>query len=92
MTRTNNQPNLLNFQQLRREKGLTSGAVAEAAGVSLREEYLFEIGGIVDEEIKRKILKAFEQLTGKSLEEQPTLALQKTHPSLKLIGGEHDLY
>ena len=80
------------FQQLRREKGLTSKAVAEVAGISLREEYLFEIGGFVSDEARQKILHAFEKLTGASLEEQPTLALQKVNRPLKVIGGEHELY
>ncbi|MBV9614576.1 MAG: hypothetical protein JO031_03865 [Ktedonobacteraceae bacterium] len=92
MTTTNNQPFPMNFQRLRREKGLTSRAVAEAAGISLREEYLFEIGGVVSDEIKQKIMQAFQQLTRLPVVEQPTPVINKVNRPLKLIGGDHDLY
>ncbi|MBV9615649.1 MAG: helix-turn-helix domain-containing protein, partial [Ktedonobacteraceae bacterium] len=83
MTITNNQPFPKNFQRLRREKGLTSRAVAEAAGISLREEYLFEIGGVVSDEIKQKIMQAFQQLTGQSIVEQPTPVISKVNHAPK---------
>src|SRR5579875_649584 len=82
---TNNLSTGTSFQRLRREKGLTSRQVAEAAGVSLREEYLFEIGGIVSKEIEQKIMQAFQQLTGEPPEEQPTVTIQKLSRPLKLI-------
>ena len=54
----------LNFQQIRREAGLTSRAVAQAAGVSLRDEYVFELGARVDQETKQKVIQALSTLTG----------------------------
>ena len=88
MTMTNNQSSPLSFQQLRREKHLTSQQVAEAAGVSLREEYLFEIGGIVSKETEQRIMQAFSKLTEQSTEEQPTVVMQKISRPSKVIGGE----
>lgn len=72
------------FQELRRAKGLTSREVADAAGVSLAEEYLYEIGGIVDKEVGQRIVKAFEQLTGErfNVSDQPTTILNT-------VGGTH---
>ena len=92
MTTTNNLTSAWNFQRLRREKGLTSQAVADAAGVPLREEYLFEIGGVVSDEIKQKVLTAFHKLTGQSVEEQPTIAMNPISRSQGLIGGSNDLH
>ncbi|HLZ59278.1 MAG TPA: hypothetical protein VKR06_20235 [Ktedonosporobacter sp.] len=49
---------------IRREHGLTSAQLAEAAGVPLRVAYLGEIGGLVGEEDAMMILKALSRLTG----------------------------
>lgn len=38
----------LQFQQLRRAKGLTLQAIADAAGISLTDVYLFEIHCLTD--------------------------------------------
>jgi len=54
----------LNFQKIRIEKGLTSRAVADAANIPLREEFLFELGATVSKEVKHKIIHAFSILTG----------------------------
>ena len=54
----------LNFQKIRIEQGLTSRAVAEAANIPLRDEYLFELGAAVSQEVKYKIICAFSTLTG----------------------------
>ncbi len=54
----------LNFQHVRREAGLTSRAVAQAAGVPLRDEYVFELGAKVDQETKQKLIQALSTLTG----------------------------
>ena len=54
----------LNFQQVRRQAGLTSRAVAETAGVPLRDEYIFEPGAKVDQETKQKLIQALSRLTG----------------------------
>jgi len=56
----------LNFQQVRRQAGLTSRAVAETAGVPLRDEYIFELGAKVDQETRHKIIHALSRLTGQS--------------------------
>ena len=74
----------ITFQQLRRAKGLTSQDVADAAGISLTDEYLFEIHCLTDEAIKHRIIQAFSILTGHrytlqdfaSVEEQPTTVMQ----------------
>lgn len=74
------------FQDLRRKKGLTSREVADAAGVSLADEYLFEIGGIVDKDVGPKVVAAYERLTGESntVIEQPTVIMKK-------LGGSYEL-
>lgn len=69
------------FQQLRRAKGLTSREIADAAGVSLAEEYLFEIGGIINKEARQKVMQAFQKLTG-TIPEQPTTIMNT-------LGGPH---
>ena len=51
------------FQQIRQAKKLTSRQVADAAGVPLREEYLYEIGGIIGPESKEKLIQALSSLT-----------------------------
>jgi len=53
------------LMQVRRENDLTSRQLADAAGIPLREEYLAEIGGLVDEEDALKILEALCHLTSK---------------------------
>ena len=53
------------LMRIRREHKLTSAQLAEAAGVPLRVVYLCEIGGLVEEEEARKVLKALSRLTGK---------------------------
>lgn len=88
---------LRNFQQARRESGLTSKTVADAAGVSIGEEYAFEIGGVVNKAIKEKVVQAFARLTGhpytlgnfehEYIEEQETVALLKLSPAPLLPPG-----
>ena len=90
----------LRFQQLRRAKGLTSQAVADAAGVSLTDEYLFEIHCLTNETIKHKIIQAFSQLAGQpyslrdfeATEEQPTVMMQKRDRVQGFIGGSRELH
>lgn len=53
----------LRFQQLRRASGFTSQEVATQAGISLGEEYAFEIGCNVAPAIKEKVVQAFAHLT-----------------------------
>lgn len=48
----------------RRAHDIPSRTIAETAGVSLADEYLMEIGGMVSEEIATKVLAAFSKLTG----------------------------
>ena len=55
----------LTILEIRREHNITSRAVAEAAGVEFRTEYLLEIGGIVERTDALKILQALSILTGK---------------------------
>ncbi len=52
------------LMQLRHDHGLTSQELAQAAGVSLREEYLMEIGAVVNREDALKILQALSTLCG----------------------------
>ncbi|HLZ60428.1 MAG TPA: hypothetical protein VKR06_26080 [Ktedonosporobacter sp.] len=56
---------LTDLLRIRREHNLTSAQLAEVADLPLRVVYLGEIGGLVDEEDARKILKALSRLTGK---------------------------
>jgi transcriptional regulator with XRE-family HTH domain len=82
MLTTNKQTNA-HFRSLRREKGLTLQEVANAAGFSSTTDvYLFEIGAIVPNKTKLKIIQAFAHLTGQPYtlsdftyapEEQPTI-------------------
>ena len=89
-----------NFQQLRREKGLASREVADTAKISLTEEYLFEIGAVVDKEIKYRIIQAFSQLTGQSytlsdfepVNEQPTVVMNKMDRLHGFVGGSRELH
>ena len=90
----------IQFQQLRRAKGLTSQAVADAAGVSLTDEYLFEIHCLTDETLKHTIIQAFSQLVGhpyslsdfESVEEQPTVIMNTINRPQGFIGGSHELH
>ncbi len=52
------------LMRIRREHGLTSQQVAEAAGLPLRIEYLCEIGVEIEEEDVQKIVLAMQRLTG----------------------------
>jgi hypothetical protein len=92
----------LQFQQLRRAKGLASQAIADAAGISLTDVYLFEIHCLTNAAIKRNIVQAFSRLTGQSYqvsdfepgsptEEQPTLVMNTFHQPHRFRGGNHDL-
>jgi transcriptional regulator with XRE-family HTH domain len=92
----------LQFQQLRRAKGLTLQAIAVAAGISLTDVYLFEIHCLTDAAIRRTIVQAFSRLTGESYqisdfepgssaEEQPTLVMNTLRQSQRFTGGNHDL-
>jgi hypothetical protein len=53
-----------NMRDIRRKYGLTSRAVADAAGVELQIEYLLEIGGLVSKQEVEKMLEALSRLTG----------------------------
>lgn len=53
----------LNFHEIRRESGLTSRQVADAANVPLRDEYMFEIGGVISHDAKEKVIQALSILT-----------------------------
>lgn len=53
------------FLTLRRESGLTSEQVAQAAKLSLSDEYRAEIGCAIEPEMAARILAAFSILTGK---------------------------
>jgi hypothetical protein len=87
----------LHFQHLRRAQGLTSQAVADAAGISLTDEYLFEIHCLTNSEVKEKIIRAFTHLTGypyilsdfEPVEEQPTAVMNRSHG---FIGGSRELH
>jgi len=52
------------IRDIRRKYGLTSRAVADAAGVELQTEYLLEIGGLVSSGEIEKVLDALSRLTG----------------------------
>jgi hypothetical protein len=52
------------MRDIRRQYGLTSRAVAEAAGVDLQIEYLMEIGGLVSNDNIARVLEALSRLTG----------------------------
>lgn len=88
------------FQQLRREAGLTSQMVADAAKVSLTDEYLFEIGGRVNETIKHKIIQAYSTLIGhfytlsdfEPVDEQPTAVMHKISRPHGFVGGSRELH
>jgi hypothetical protein len=54
------------FLMRRRESGLTSEQVAEAAGLALAEEYRAEIGCVVESEVATRLLAAFSRLTGRN--------------------------
>jgi hypothetical protein len=92
----------LHFQQLRRAKGLTLQAIADAARISLTDAYLFEIHCQTDAAIKQKIVQVFSRLTGQPYqvsdfepgspaEEQPTLVMNTLRQSQRFTGGSHDL-
>ena len=51
------------LQEVRREHGLTSRALADEAGVPLRIEYLMEIGGTVSHADAQRVLQALFRLT-----------------------------
>ena len=46
---------------------LSTQQIALAAGVSLTEAYLVEIGGFVDPDLARKVVNAFSRLSGQRL-------------------------
>ncbi len=50
------------LKELRRQHNISLTALAEQAGVPLREEYLLEIGVPVEKQTVLKILKAFSRL------------------------------
>ena len=52
------------IRDIRRQYGLTSRAVADAAGLDLHTEYLLEIGGPVSNREVEQILQALSYLTG----------------------------
>jgi hypothetical protein len=52
------------IRDIRRQYGLTSRAVAEAAGLDLQTEYLLEIGGLVSNKEVEQVLQALSRLTG----------------------------
>ncbi len=52
------------IRDIRRQYGLTSRDVADAAGVELQTEYLLEIGGLVGSEEVEQVLNALSRLTG----------------------------
>ena len=54
------------LMQVRREKGLQSSTLANAAGVPLRIEYQAEIGALVSVEAAGRILHALSFLTGET--------------------------
>ena len=60
--RSRDEEHLPTLQQVRREHNLTSRAVAEAAGVELRIEYLMEIGGMVSLADAQRVLQALSRL------------------------------
>jgi transcriptional regulator with XRE-family HTH domain len=51
-------------REIRQAKKITSRQLADAAGVSLRVEYLLEIGCKVTDEERDQILRALSALTG----------------------------
>ena len=53
------------LQDIRREYNISSRALAEAAGLELRVEYLMEIGGPVSRENAERVLQALSSLTNK---------------------------
>ncbi len=62
MAATTDKPTL---QQIRwTQQGLTSQALAQAAGVPLRIEYLMEIGAWVSRQEAEKVLVALSQIAG----------------------------
>jgi transcriptional regulator with XRE-family HTH domain len=52
------------IRDIRRQYGLTSRAVADAAGIDLYTEYLLEIGGPVSNREIEQVLQALSHLTG----------------------------
>jgi hypothetical protein len=54
----------LTLMQIRREKGLQSSTLADAAGVPLRVEYQAEIGVFVNADEAERLLRALSSLTG----------------------------
>lgn len=59
--RTTKKPTLLS---IRHRTDITSGQLALAAGVSLRDTYTVEIGGFARTDIAERVLDAFSRLTG----------------------------
>lgn len=58
------------LQDIRREYGISSRALAEAAGLELRVEYLMEIGGPVSRADAARVLQALSSLTNKHYTEK----------------------
>jgi hypothetical protein len=52
------------IRDIRRQYGLTSRTVADAAGLDLYTEYLLEIGGLVSNREVELVLQALSRLTG----------------------------
>ncbi len=50
--------------RLRQQAGISTQELARAAGVSLTEAYVVEIGGFADKTIAEKVIRAFSQLSG----------------------------
>ena len=56
---------ITNLMRIRQAHNLTSRQVAERAGLSLRIEYVAEIGGVVEKGDAKRIAEAISTLAGK---------------------------
>jgi hypothetical protein len=77
----------------RREKGLTLEDMAKEAGVSLRQVYLFEIGGSISLEMEEVIQKAYRRLgVQEPAQEQAPIVTSTMSRPQGVRGGHHDLH
>ncbi len=80
------------IRDIRRQYGLTSRDVADAAGVELQTEYLLEIGGLVSSKEVECVLDALSHLTGEQFTSEnvgglcaPPNRITKSSPSINVM-------